>query len=285
MARQVDKFVIVTGGRTGSTALCEWLNSNEKVRCHMEVFIRKHYYDPDGFWYYCNKSKNHKWVYKVLLNPRVGRYPMNFFSHVYVENYLNELLNNPNFSAPYTKVEERKKYIPNDHFHQENLVGFKVTYGSLNGNSGLRKWIHKNPCKIIHLTRSNILKMIASWRLANKTKVHHSLHRNRNCKVIINTDTIISEMERHLNNITKARNRLLNGNNPVLEIDYESFFINEPEKTKKLVRTFLGLEENINHKDFEYTKKLNSDNLSDIVDNYEDLYRKLKGTPYEHFLN
>ena len=75
--------------------------------------------------------------------------------------------------------------------------------------------------------------------------------------------------------------RTMFADKPYLEISYESFVANRDADTRKVLQ-FLGIDEFM---PFESDLvKLNPDSLEDIIENYEEVVRALKGTTFEKYL-
>lgn len=285
--KRKNKFVIISHGRTGSTALMNWLNNLDTVRCHGEVFIRNNYYDADGFRYFCNQSVLSKFSYNTFLNPRYARYNVNIVQDHLISRYLDSLISNKNHSGQWMSLKDRGCFIENHKFEIEKGVGFKLGYGALRGYAGVRKWVKNNGSKIIYLTRKNRVKKILSWEVASKTGLFHSKKEtNFNTLISVDLGDFLARLytDKELSNlIGKIINKL---SKPILTISYEDLFINDPKKVCDEVNSFLELDENMFDKsDLSYTKKVNHENIEKIVINYSELYEKLKGTEFAEHLD
>lgn len=287
MNRNINQFLILTSGRSGSNTLRNYLNTIDGVRCHGEVFIRNHYYDHDGFRHYCRNTKKLKRYYHYFLVPRITRYTFSsIFSYPLVDSFLTNLFNNPEFPLPWSKSEERKKYIENNEFSTEKLVGFKVAYGSYNGWSGLRRWIIKNPdCKIVHLVRNNHLKKLVSWEVAKQYHIYHREgEKGSQAKVYLNLSDILNQLEKTAAEISHFREHLDKLENDVIECSYETLLLEKRICEQKRLSKFLNLETDILFNRDIHFNKVNSNRIDRIVINFPELENLLRGTKFEHFI-
>jgi hypothetical protein len=276
------KFVVLTTQRSGSSYFCFWLNNHPNVRCHSELFLRE-YSDMDGFRHYCNANLLRKSLYNIFGNKIFVKLPHNLIISNLIKNFYYSLLNNPSHSGPWTDDEDvkfRNHYHPRENPEKDKAVGFKLMYNQLEYYGFLKNLIKSENLYVVHLIRSNVLKMHLSKLTARRRKIWHSVHKVEKAKMWVDPKTILDR----LSLIIRSQERMKEffPDNPYLEIVYEDFFDNHLEISKKVL-DFLGVGQcEIRAPNL---KKLNPDSTRQVIENYDEIFAILKGTPYEHFLD
>jgi len=279
-------FVIVTSGRTGSTAIVKWLNSSNLIRCHNEVFLSYHSESRDSFGYYVSKVLKRPWLYKLGLHWRIAGKEGRKISIKYVYQFMESLFSDPKFSAPWKDLNKKSVYNKNEFYETEKLVGFKVGYTQYYSLYGLRKWIREQDIYIIHLSRKNLLKKHISKKMADLTSVWHSQNKVNDAKLKLDIPFAISRIEAANKMVNEMNEDFKVANKNVLEIYYEDFLdLSKRKVLAQQLAEFFG-------EDFETfgnletsMKKLNSNKLSDILSNYEEVKESFTNSPYKHFLD
>ena len=276
------KFVVLTTQRSGSNYFCFWLNNHPNVRCHSELFLRK-YNGMDGFGYYCNSTLLRRVLYGISDNRILSGIPYNFVISGLIKNFYDSLLNNPTHSGPITDGEDmklRRHYHPRGNPEKDKAIGFKLMYDQLEYYGFLKSLIRAENIYIIHLIRNNPLKIYLSKLTRRKRGIAHSVREVKEVKVWVNPKTLLHRLDRTIE--AQRKMKILFSNNPYLEITSEDFFGNYSETSKRTLG-FLGVENRQIR--MPRLKKLNPDSVGQIIENYDEITKKLKGTPYERFLD
>jgi LPS sulfotransferase NodH len=134
---------------------------------------------------------------------------------------------------------------------------------------------------ILHLIRLNMLKVIVSRQIAKTSKIYHSTHPiAQQYKINLSPPKVKACLSHQTQQIQKYRQAF--ADNPYLEVTYESFVTHRDAETRRVLQ-FLDVEQ--------FTPlisslvKINSDSLADLIDNYHEVARTLKGTAFEKFLD
>lgn len=266
-------FIILCGPRTGSSAIRLWLNSHAQIRCHDEV-LHKNLDTPDGINHYTQVH------FPNIDYAEAGlQYADNPQANQLLDAYLTSLYTNPKHSAPWGHFDDRRKlFNTNQTFHSEGAVGFKFMYYLLHSQF-LKQWIKSDSVKILHLTRDNTVKQCLSYLVAKESSLYHSEHETSNTKLTINT-TDFRNMLDYLADGTGDIHQQYSGKN-YLRFTYESFCA-QPEILSEKITNFLGVEKG--NMSLPETKKLNSNNVEDIVNNYDELVISLEGSRFQKMI-
>lgn len=262
------RFVILAGPRTGSTAVRLWLNSHPAIRCHDEVLLKASMV-PDAIRQFVTAGD-----YPCEYNGKTLEFPNDPCTSRLLRDFLEHLYSHPDHAAPWTSWQTRKAPRINDKFEREQAVGFKFMYYLLE-NRYLSEWIDGGAVRIIHLVRENVLKQFVSYLAAKQRNVHHSDTPVEAIRVHVDTGAIaqtLGELEqRRL--LLELRFRGTN----CLRITYEQF-CEAPTKLGSRVIEFLGVDNAAMIAP--PLAKLNSDDLSVLIENYDDVVHRLRGTPF-----
>ncbi len=208
-------FVVLSGPRTGSSAIRLWLNSHSQIRCHDEV-LHKTLDTPDAIKYFAQASFPNIDYDETNLG-----YTDNQETQHLLHAYLTNLYLNPKHSSPWSHFDERRKtYSHNNTFYSERAVGFKLMYYLLDSRL-LRQWLSNNTVKILHLTRDNILKQYLSYLTAKESNLYHSVSETTKTKVTVETSNLINVLD-YLSKGTEKFHRQFDNEN-YLRINYENF--------------------------------------------------------------
>ncbi|MDB4441907.1 hypothetical protein N9219_00650 [bacterium] len=269
------KFILLTTQRSGSTFIRLWLNSHKNIRCHSEVFLKKYSFS-DGFQSYLLATKKGRDLSTILQTDGYGEI---------ILEYLDELYNNPAFSAPWTDMTKdiMREYQPNRNFIMEKAVGFHLMYDQLANCIALQRWITSQNVFILHLVRQNELKKLISRKFSRKTRIYHSFEIPQNFspkKVHLDPKKILTQLSKIVGE--KEGIKKMFRDNPSLEITYELFFSDYYQESAK-VFNFLQIKRG--KTEFpKYLNKILPDTLEDLIENYNEIAIALKGTPYDKFL-
>nr|WP_320193894.1 sulfotransferase [uncultured Desulfobacter sp.] len=237
-------FIILTTQRTGSTMFYHYLNQHPSISARGELFMKK------------SKKDN---SYKAFKNATVR----NKINHLFNRNASVEQFLSAYFSAD----------LP------AQAVGFKLMYDQI--NSSITQWIIDNKVKIIHLIRRNTLKMILSRKTAMKRKLYHSTGTEKieNVTIHLQPEKTINEIKNIQANIKKYQQRY--PQKEYIEIFYEDF-VENMNKEAQAIFSFLNLDP------FECSvpeyKKINTDNIQQLIENYEEITSFFGKTEFNRFL-
>ena len=143
-----------------------------------------------------------------------------------------------------------------------------------------RRWIEKENISIIHLIRQNVFKKHLSYLTKQKRGIAHSTVNIELVKVFCDPSTIIEILDYSIKSQNKRKE--IFPDNPYIEITYEAFLNNYAEPYKKIL-SFLGVKQWAMPQS--KLKKLNSDSLRGIIENYDEVASVFKGTLYEKLLD
>lgn len=247
------KFIITCAPRTGSTMLRMILNSHPEIACYGEVITLKG--EP-------NLGKKYQ--------DSIGKTSQEL-AQIRAENPVNFLYN----------------YIWNQEYYQANskAIGLKLKYRQLQEQfkDVFQAILDDKEIKIIHLTRRNLLKRYISNRLAasgkTSTVIFNSEESKLQPKITLDIDKCIEDILSVQQ--TEAQFRKCFKQHQVFEVTYEELVMSNSKIIAKLMSfldvDFLNLQP--------VTEKVNSDNLEDIVENYDVVKNKLSKTKYATFLD
>ncbi len=243
----MQKFVIISGARSGSNMLKSLLDEHSQIKCYGEIF------NPAYGAGYVNWTK--KSFYRHTLNKFLRDYS--------VETYLDSLFSQKGDS-------------------RHNAIGFKVMYpGQFNRCSIFRYYWWVNDFKIIRLTRTNLLRRFISSKIAVKEGVWMA-QRERGNHLTVKIDTnellqVFISMENKNIVIDSLAQEFDN-----IMLNYEEMVCNQ-ERVIKSVYRFLSVDENEANHIKPRTAKQNSSDLTILIENYDEVYSALKETKYECF--
>lgn len=279
------KFLILTGGRTGSTAIVKWLQSSPLIRCHNEVFLAYHNTAIDSFGYYVSKTEGRPFLYKYGLHWRIAGIEGNPISVKVVNDFMDKLYYDPEFSAPWEKLSDKETYTSNVNFNKEKLVGFKIGYIQYNALYGVRNWLKENDVYVIQLFRKNLLKKHVSKMMADATSVWHSQDKVNNKKLTLDIGHALKRIKITEEKDQAMTKKLKESGKKLLQINYEDFL--NASNRSKFSAEFASFfdEEKMLFDDLETSlKKLNSNRLEDLLENYDEVHKAFSQTEYAKFL-
>ena len=271
------KFILLTTKRSGSNFIRQWINSHPNIRCHGELFLLRDKFNDD-FRYYCDKN--------LLRRLALRFYKKSFikYSDIMIERMIKDFLHNfyydPSHAGPRIDSDKGEPYHQKRSPAAEKAVGFKLMYRQLLYFKELTDIFLKERVHIIHLIRENSLKTHLSALASEKRGLSHSIKPLPPIKVSVDTDRLL----RYCFGISATQDKLRNifSKNPYLEITYEDFFADNSLVPDKIA-DFLGVTKNKWHSP--PLKKMNPENVKEIIENYDEVASALKGTAFEKFLN
>jgi len=249
------KFILLAARRSGTSLVIDCLNSHPDIHCVKRAFgLERKIKNPTsdkhsgGFYLYRTKSIVNRLRYYA------GRAGL-------INDFLYEDVFNKN--------------------SKNHNTGFRVIYNMSSKYPELADWAKDNDVKVVHLIRKNILKTYVSSLTAPIHKMHHPREGENISTVKIQLDlkNVIKELNARLNEIDIQRERYASCT--YKEIFYEDFIENQAEESIKLL-DFIGADSK--HLLKSTLVKINPDSLKQVVENYEEIERALKGSPLEEYL-
>lgn len=242
------KFCILGIQRTGTTLIRTTLNSHPRVRCAGEVFKIKSWR---------SSAYEGELGYSIYINESLTRkirhhIAKNSLAHDYLE-FLYDI----------------KGY---------EAIGFKLMQNQLKQFPLLVPYLKSNNIKVIHVIRENVLKTWVSRRAA-VARGYHSRQTVGKLKIEIPTADLVKNLNRL--SVDSQRWADIFAKTPnYISVRYEEFVNNRQHECMRLCG-FLGIEVQDMGSSL---VKMTSDNLSDVIVNYDEVRECLMGTPYEDFV-
>ncbi len=227
----LQNFIILTRGRTGSTAIVDEINSHPEVICHQELFLP----GSDEFGNLYEKYVNGEDVFNAgtyVLCP----FPLFIRAHLSIENW-NIL-----------PMEKRRgaldlywDYIISSHHKPgAKALGFKMMWHHDDVFNGVVNYLNKNNFSVIYLKR-NSARMVISGMVAKQRNVYNTRQRKaidaplhlsvRDFKRAVGNENIEVRQE-----LAFLRFREL----PFVEVDYETY-LSDRSCFFSMVFSFLGV--------------------------------------------
>lgn len=159
-------------------------------------------------------------------------------------------------------------------------AGFKILYTQPLDRKDSKVWdllTEDSKIHVIHLKRRNVLRIVASRKIALKTGewTRKTGSANDRKKLVrIEKEELIKKIEEVSNWEREHAERFKD--HPVLDVYYEDL-ANDRENTMQTVLKFLKLEDAPLATTL---RKQNPEHLSKLIENYEELKEEFKGTPY-----
>ncbi len=242
----MTKFIVLSTQRSGSTFLVTSLSSHPRIHCYEELFLHTNH-DPEAYLTYRTANMGRRLTHLFQRKQLIDKYLLDIYS-------------------------------PNGNNTQ--AVGFKLMYPQIRQLPEIVDLVKEQNIKVIHLIRQNTLKVIASHQAAKKRKLYH-ITRPLDCisKVHLTPRKVKSSLVYLTQQVQMYRQVF--ANNPYLEVTYESFVANRDYETQRILK-FLQIEPFV-----PLTSplvKINPESLSDLIENYDEIVRILRGTTFEHLL-
>ena len=162
----------------------------------------------------------------------------------------------------------------------ELAAGFKLMADQSRRFLEIRRYIINNNVKVIHIERLNYLKVWVSMLLAFKRGKFHSRNAGlESIKVRVPVKGLMSRLDR-ISEDNKYWKRSFSDYENYYHFSYESFVLN-PSLHLNSIFDFLGIEPQKLESDL---KKINSNDLSILIENYDEVLSALEGSQYEKFI-
>lgn len=275
----MQKFVLLTSQRTGSTYIRLWLNNHHQIRSYGEIVL-PHYRQVDGLRHHCHSQYSlGPFFHNLYSNKMLRKLGLSRIPTRYVYEFLNRLEKDTDFPSPWVSYKEDEEKAGKDN---ATFVGFKLMYSQLESTPQLLDYFADNKYYVLHLVRSNYLKQYVSMCRSKKSTVYHkTTKQNKHSSVMIDTAEMLSFFESISLQTDKYR-KLFSAGGRYYEFTYEDFFSNKQQTGLKVLET-LGADQVL----VEDAKlvKISSNNIDDEILNASDVREALADTAYEHFLS
>lgn len=161
---------------------------------------------------------------------------------------------------------------------ETTAVGLKVMYNHLR-LPGLNSALSHRHVKLIHVVRENPLKVHVSYLTAKKRQQFAATAPVEVMRVDCPIDGLLARLGESQRQI--ERHRVWCTEAGGLELNYEAMRLDRAGEYRRLL-AFLDVDEAVTMD--AGTVKLNSDNLSEVISNFEQVAAALEGTPYARYL-
>ncbi len=269
----MDKHIIFTNGRSGSNYILSLLNSHPSVVNFGEVLG--------------------KWTLSYKLHTRFG------LGGKSIREYLDNIYKSPFFFymaelySAYSHIKKRKKICFK---HRSNISSIGIKEFSLNFKRlDLHDYLtDNNDILVVNLYRENQLKRLVSLEIMKQSgvvfvdkkrkKVGRPKHLKIN-KCTLDTIHIVEQLTIYQNELNDQISLAKSiPSQRVLNIKFEDLFESEQKKTDYTVKLFKFLKvEPLQIKSSHH--KILSNNLPDIIANYDEIHAILRKTRFAHFLD
>ena len=244
----MDRFIIAGTQRTGTSLTVSTLVSHPDIKCFGEVFhFRK------------GKGKRTPGSYRqYLMQDRFNRTLKHYLNNErQIRNYLDELYST----------------------HGAQAVGFKFMLSQTRQFPAALRYVQDHRIKVLHVVRNNILKTLVSRVTAKQRKLYHSTENITVDKVYLRPRGLIRKLDFIASEARAWREAV--SDNPYQKISYEDFVADRESVLKKALG-FLGVKyiDNLTS----HLKKINPNNLEDVILNYKEIKDCLRGSDYEKYL-
>lgn len=249
-----DTFMITCAARTGSTLLVSYLQSHPDILCHGEIYAPKELNGLHGIY---RKRQNKDAEYRKNLKQCRNERPNTFLYKIALDR------------------------------QGQKIVGFKLKHDELVCPyvAQTRHLIQEDTdIKIIHLRRENLLAKYLSWYLVNHvTGVTMKLEG----QPLPETKPIKLDPAQCLANFQVSEQRYaffvkMFAKHPTLEVSYEELTNDSREQKLREIQDFLGVNR---HSLTTKMIKLGKKDLSETIENYEELKKYFHNTKYTDFFN
>lgn len=249
----MDKFIILSAHRSGTTLLLSLLESHPQIQCHKRVFtlniLLKRFlvFDRPGspFHQFWTASPQRRFDYL-------------FRKKKLINDFMTDLC------APANGIK---------------TTGVRVIYAQADKHPQILKWAMENNVGIIHLIRENSLKTLLSSETARKRGLSHSTAKVKLVTVRLSPFKLKLQLTRLSQQIEKFRKMVENSRH--IEVTYEALVANREAEINRIF-DFLKVDP-CGHLTTNLVK-LNPNSLEEIIENYADIKRTLSGTRFEKFL-
>ena len=250
----MTKFVVFTTPRTGSSLLIKTLDSHPEIFCAGELFFFK----GDIYRTEC-------------------RYP--FWRFSFLSNKLNYVLNYPKLFITLNGF--LNKFYADKNKPAIKAKGFKLMLFQTYYTPGILNYLKKNNVKVILLIRKNVLRNTLSDLRARSTKVYHN-QSDADTLTMPMFKVDVEELKKKMHQIENFDKQL---ENSTADLDRKIIYYEDFENWGA---TISGILNYINVADMPLKaaqKKLNPNNLENMIENYDEVSKWLNTNGYGKYLD
>jgi hypothetical protein len=257
-------FVIIASARTGSTMLCNYLDSQQNIKCHYELFIR------DRIQLSTDNGRKHDIMVSKIDEDEVNH-----------DNLVKDIMDNNLLETRYDDTIKLFDILKKH--NKKPFLGFKMMYGHIKlfNSFDFYDYLIKNNIKVIHLYRENKFLQELSNQKKQKTGISTIFQYEEypNKKIIFDIKHYINERASKEWNY-KIHDKLFHlGNIPNISVTYEDLCgSNKIEHYKRIFEFITGSTNSfteIKDQRLQY-KKINTFTLEDQIENFEEVNLALK---------
>jgi LPS sulfotransferase NodH len=244
-----DNYLILSAQRTGSSWLMDLLNNLEGGECHGELFLpepveTKPIAGCSEYDRYIERKKQHV----------SGVRPFSVFS------YLNGL------------------------YGRNGIVGFRLMYSQLKKYPEILVYLMMKRLKIVHLVRENVLDLVISRKVAEKSGRSHDTaggDKTKDTRVYLDPGETVARIEDLENNVRFMDRFLGTVRFPRTRITYEEL-VADPDSFAR-VAAFLSLDAPGGLPDSNLVKRQRKPH-SESIQNYAEIEKALRASGYDRLL-
>jgi LPS sulfotransferase NodH len=259
----MNRFVIFTMGRTGSTAFAKELDKHPNVACHGEI-LRPGIFAGE-------RAEQMPEPDKVERMSRVRPLPYRMFARLRPDDP-------PDLDAFARWMEHLEA-----HAADKRAVGFKMVDAHLRGFDNLFSVLNRLGFRVIYLTRRNVLRQVISGMVARETKVFNATdyQPQDGRKFEFVPRQVAMRMRRKIKKDAAYRQQMADLGLPFLEVTYEDFR-DDKAGFYRQVCDFIGVPYFVPEASAQSI--MTPEPLRQLLANYDDVARALKRNKMEHFL-
>lgn len=251
----INRFVLLSTQRSGSTWVIDMLNSHPAVKAYEELFLEDWKERPTWAGATDIPTWNAHWAregarFKLLARSRA------------CFHYLDRV------------------YTPRDQALE--AIGFKLMYSQFRRLPAILGYMLARRTAIVHLIRSNYLDVLLSEESKTIRGVPHAFKEVENVQVALDTSSLLDTLRWKGRKIRVARTLFSHLGLPYLELTYEELLADGARFGTILC--FLGIEGNAEGLRTPL-RKLNKGSHRQLIANYEEVQQLLQGTRYAGLLN
>jgi len=279
-AKSLTKFVILTRGRTGSTAIVDETNQHQDISCKQEVFVSLREGTPLYALYQKYGTSFEEYGFNEEWFPIFALWLKQFKKSRLLSkvNFLKKIYNPLN-------IRRVNRYLDELESHGVNLgcevLGFKLLEHQVAEIPGFIALLKQRNYKVIYLERKNVVRQVLSGVIANKRKKFNAKNYQSDGQLYeLDLNNFKSLIEGELHAI-RSQKKMVEGHGfDSLLINYEDFLNNRPEFFKEIFE-FLGVD-NVLPEGSDFSIMI--PNVKDVVKNYDEFYACIEGMGMREYI-
>ncbi len=163
-----------------------------------------------------------------------------------------------------------------------NAIGFKLMHNQISQYPYILKYLREHSFKMICIKRTNILKRYLSDLQTQKTGMYGTTKKDKlRVGLVVPIETLLERLDSYAEQLSKWEASIDEFCLPSIVVQYESLNKHLSYECEQLM-SFLSVDSTISLSS--ELIKINTDELSDLIENYKDVRQLLLGTPYESCL-